>query len=186
MRADARRNRDKLIETAAACFAEKGVETSLEDIARRAGVGIGTLYRHFPTRENLVEAVYRREVEFLEAAADDLLARCPPEEALAQWLQLMVGYAATKRGMADSLRILFDARTGIFAEQPSRVARTLERLVSAAARAGRIRQDVEAPDVLQALSSLYSAPATPDWEARSRKVVALIMDGLRWGAPEKN
>src|SRR5260370_28602866 len=85
LRVDARRNRDKLIETAAAAFAEHGVDASLEDIARRAGVGIGTLYRHFPTREHLVEVVYRREVEGLCAAADELASHHPPDVALERW-----------------------------------------------------------------------------------------------------
>lgn len=183
MRADARRNRDKLVAIAAGAFAEHGVDTSLEDIARRAGVGIGTLYRHFPSREHLVEVVYRREVDLLCAASVDLSRRLPPEQALAQWLQLMVGYAATKRGMLDSLRILFDANCEIFKDSPNRIAGALETLIAAAAAEGTIRSDVAASDVLQALSGIYSAPATPDWEARSRRVVALILDGLRWGAP---
>src|SRR5271169_4831875 len=96
LRADARRNRDKLIETAAAAFAEHGVDASLEEIARRAGVGIGTLYRHFPTREHLVEVVYRREVEALCAATDDLARERAPDVALAEWMQRFVDYIATK------------------------------------------------------------------------------------------
>jgi AcrR family transcriptional regulator len=184
MRADARRNRDKLVAVAGAAFAEHGVNTSLEEIARRAGVGIGTLYRHFPTREHLVETVYRREVDLLCQASEDLVRRLPPDEALAEWMQNLVGYTATKRGMSDSLRILFDANSEIFADSPSRIARALESLVSAAAEAGTIRKDVAASDVLQALFGIYSAPATPDWEARSRRIVSLIMDGLRWRAKE--
>lgn len=185
MRADARRNREKLVAVAAAAFAEHGVNTSLEEIARRAGVGIGTLYRHFPTREHLVETVYRREVDLLCHASEDLARRLPPDEALAQWMQSLVGYTATKRGMSDSLRILFDADSEIFADSPSRIARALESLVAAAAAAGTIRKDVAAADVLQALFGIYSAPATPDWEARSRRIVSLIMDGLRWGATKE-
>lgn len=181
LRADARRNRDRLIAAAAACFAEHGVGTSLEEIARRAGVGIGTLYRHFPTREHLVEAVYRREIDLLSAAAEDLSARLPPDVALAEWLQLMVGYTATKRGMADSLRVLFDRK--VFGDGPSRVSRMLEELLSRAAEAGTIRRDVEATDVMQALSSLYHAPDTPDWQDRAQRIVRLVLDGLRYGAP---
>jgi AcrR family transcriptional regulator len=184
MRADARRNREKLVAVAAAAFAEHGVNTSLEEIARRAGVGIGTLYRHFPTREHLVEVVYRREVDLLCKAAEDLAHRLPPEAALAEWMQLLVGYAATKRGMADSLRILFDQNCDVFAESPNRIAGALERLLAAAAKAGTIRGDVAASDVLQALSGIYSAPDTPDWQARSRRIMSLIMDGLRWSAPK--
>ena len=94
LRADASRNREKLLAIAAAVFAEHGVDASLEEIARRAGVGIGTLYRHFPTREHLVEVLYRREVEALAAAAEDLARRHPPDVALAEWMQRFVGYIA--------------------------------------------------------------------------------------------
>jgi len=184
MRADARRNRDRLVEVAAEAFAANGVQTSLEDIAREAGVGIGTLYRHFPTREHLVEAVYRREVDALCRSADELAARLGPGEALEEWLRHLVSYAATKRGMMDSLRILFDTKSEIFAESPSRIAAGLEGLLKRAAEAGAIRQDVEAADLLQAMSGIYSAPDTPDWKTRSLRLVSLIMDGLRTGAPK--
>lgn len=183
MRADARRNRDKLLDVAARAFAAKGVQTSLEEIAREAGVGIGTLYRHFPTREHLVEAVYRREVDVLCEAADRLAETMPPGEALEEWLRHLVSYAATKRGMMDSLRILFDTRSEIFADSPSRIAGALEKLVRRASAAGDIRPDVEAADLLQAMSGMYSAPDTPDWQRRTLRLVALLMDGLKAGAP---
>ena len=182
LRADARRNRDKLLEVAAAVFAEDGIDASLEEIARRAGVGIGTLYRHFPTREHLVEVVYRREVEALSAAADDLARRHPPDLALAEWMQRFVGYIAAKRGMANSLRILFDRNSELFAETSGMVPLALQRLVDAAIADGSIRADVESSDILHALFGIYSAPAAPDWQDRSRRLVALLMDGLRWGA----
>ena len=183
MRADARRNREKLVEVAAAAFAEHGVQTSLEDIARTAGIGIGTLYRHFPTREHLVEAVYRREVDGLCQAADVLAAERAPDQALEEWLRQMVAYAATKRGMMDSLRILFDTGSEIFKDSPSRISGALERLLASASEAGLIRRDVESADILQAMSGIYSAPDTPDWKARSLRLVSLLMDGLRSGAP---
>ena len=104
LRADAQRNRDRLVEVAASVFAERGIDASLEEIARRAGVGIGTLYRHFPTREHLVEVVYRREVEALCAAAGELAARHPSDVALEEWMRRFVDYIATKRGLATSLR----------------------------------------------------------------------------------
>ena len=119
LRADARRNRDKLVEVAAAAFAEHGVDTSLEDIARRAGVGIGTLYRHFPTREHLVEVVYRREVEALCAAADELARQHAPDVALAEWMQRFVDYIAAKRGMANSLRILLTTNSDFSPRRPA-------------------------------------------------------------------
>jgi AcrR family transcriptional regulator len=182
LRVDARRNRDKLIETAAAAFAEHGVDASLEDIARRAGVGIGTLYRHFPTREHLVEVVYRREVEGLCAAADELARHHPPDIALEQWMQRFVDYIATKRGLAKSLRILLATNSTLFSDMSGRVTLALRRLVEAAVANGSIRGDIDSADVLQALSGIYSAPDTKDWRDRSRRLVALLMDGLRWGA----
>lgn len=184
LRADARRNRDRLIETAAAAFAERGVDTSLEDIARRAGVGIGTLYRHFPTREHLVEVVYRREVEALAGAADELARHHAPDVALAEWMQRFVDYIAAKRGMADSLRILLTTKSGLFAETSGMILHALRHLVDAAAADGSIRGDVDSADVALALSGIYAAPDTPDWHDRSRRLVSLLMDGLRWNSPQ--
>ena len=182
LRADARRNREKLLDVAAAAFAEAGVETSLEDIARRAGVGIGTLYRHFPTRESLVEQVYRHELEALGDTAEELAGRLAADVALEEWMQRFVSYLATKRGMADSLRLLMTTNSELFAKASGLVPQTLQRLLDAAAAARSIRGDVEASDILQALSGLYSAPAGPDWQPRARRLVGLLMDGLRWGA----
>jgi len=182
LRADARRNRERLVEVAAAEFAARGAEASLEEIARRAGVGIGTLYRHFPTREHLVEAVYRREVEALSAAADALARRLAPDVALAEWMQRFVDYIAAKRGMAESLRVLLTQKSGLFADTAGVVARAVERLVAAAVAEGSIRADVRGSDLLLALSGIYAAPDTPDWHERSRRIVRLLMDGLRAGA----
>jgi AcrR family transcriptional regulator len=179
LRADARRNRDKLIEAAAPAFAEHGTAASLEEIARRAGVGIGTLYRHFPTREHLVEVVYRREVEQLVAAADELARREAPDVALEQWMLRFVGYIAAKRGMADSLRLLYASNSELFAKASGLVPQTLQRLVESAIAAGLIRKDIQSGDLLQVLFGLYSAPDTPDWRVRSRRLVGLLMDGLR-------
>lgn len=184
LRADARRNREKLVEVAAALFAEQGVDASLEEIARRAGVGIGTLYRHFPTREHLVEVLYRREVEALCAAAEELAARHPADVALAEWMQRFVGYIAAKRGMAKSLRILLESHGERLADTYRKIPVALQRLVEAAVAEGRIRGDVDHADVLQALSGIYSAPDSPEWQARSRRLVGLLMDGLRHGAPK--
>jgi AcrR family transcriptional regulator len=182
LRADARRNRDRLVEVAAQAFAELGVDGSLEDIARRAGVGIGTLYRHFPTREHLVEVVYRREVEGLCAAADELLAARPAGDALAEWMQRFVGYIAAKRGMAESLKLLLQSKSDLFAETSGKIPAAFRRLVEAAVAEGSIRADIEPADILQALSGIYGAPDTPDWQDRSRRLMRLLVDGLRVGA----
>lgn len=182
LRADAQRNRDRLVEVAAAVFAERGIDASLEEIARRAGVGIGTLYRHFPTREHLVEVVYRREAEGLCAAAGELAGKYPSDVALEQWMQRFVDYIATKRGLATSLRILLTTNSTLFSDTSGRVSQALRQLVEAAVGEGTIRGDVDASDVLHALSGIYSAPDTPQWRDRSRRLVSLLMDGLRFGA----
>lgn len=182
LRADAQRNRDALVEVAAKAFAAEGVDASLEEIARQAGVGIGTLYRHFPTREHLVEVVYRREVEGLCAAADELASHHPADVALEQWMQRFVDYIATKRGLATSLRLLLTTNSTLFSDSSGRVTLALRRLVDAAVADGSIRGDVDSSDVLHALSGIYSAPDTKDWRDRSRRLVSLLMDGLRFGA----
>lgn len=182
LRADAQRNRDKLVEVAAQAFAADGVDVSLEDIAKRAGVGIGTLYRHFPTREHLVEVVYRREVEGLCQAAEELARDHPADVALELWMQRFVDYIATKRGLATSLRLLLSTNSTLFSDTSGRVSGAMRRLVEAAAAAGKIRADVDASDVMHALGGIYSAPNTPDWRERSGRLVKLLMDGLRFGA----
>lgn len=181
-RADARRNRDRLVEIAAAAFAEHGVDASLEDIARRARVGIGTLYRHFPRREHLVEIVYRREVEALCAAADTLSGQYPPDEALEQWMQRFVDYIATKRGLASSLRILTSTNSSLFSDTSGKVKLALQGLVGRAIAAGSIRGDIDSSDIMHALSGIYSAPESTEWRDRSRRLISVLMDGLRAGA----
>jgi AcrR family transcriptional regulator len=183
LRADARRNRDRLIVAAATAFARSGVDASLEAIAREAGVGPGTLYRHFATREALIEGVYRHEVEGLVAAAEELSATREPEVALAEWMQRFVGYMATKRGMRDSLRLMLESKSPLFAETSGLVPLAFRDLMERAVQAGVIRPDANSADVLHALSSIYSASDGPDWQERSKRLVALIMDGLRYGAP---
>ncbi len=182
MRADAQRNRDKLVEVAAQAFAADGVDASLEEIAKRAGVGIGTLYRHFPTREHLVEVVYRREVEGLCHAAEDLVREHPADVALELWMQRFVDYIATKRGLATSLRLLLTTNSTLFSDTSGRVSGAMRSLIEAAAASGKIRADVDASDVMHALGGIYSAPNTPDWRERSGRLVKLLMDGLRFGA----
>lgn len=182
LRADAQRNRDKLVKIAGLAFAEHGIDTSLEEIAERAQVGIGTLYRHFPTREHLVEVVYRHEVEILCQAADDLARKHPPGQALAQWLQRFVDYMAAKRGMADSLKLLLASNSEFFAEASGKIPAALQKLIDAAIAEGSIRADIDSSDVMHALSGIYGGPQTPDWRDRSKRLVALLMDGLRWGA----
>jgi AcrR family transcriptional regulator len=179
LRADARRNRAKLIEVASQAFAEHGVDVSLEEIARRTGVGIGTLYRHFPTREHLVEIVYRRELELLAGAATELLAEKSPDMALDEWMHRFVSYLAAKRGMATSLKLLFTSNSALFTEGTMRITAAFEKLLSAAIEAGTVRDDLHASDVLYTLFGIYSIPDAPDWRERAHRIVRLIMDGAR-------
>ena len=179
MRADARRNREKLVEVAAKAFAEQGAVASLEDIARRAGVGIGTLYRHFPTREHLVETAYRRELELLATAATELMAEYGPAAALEEWMNRFVSYMATKRGMASSLKLLFTSNATLFTEGSTLLLKTFERLLDNAVKTNAIKDDINAADVLSALFGIYSIPEGPEWRDRAHRLVRLVMDGLR-------
>ena len=182
LRADAQRNRDKLLAAASDAFAECGTDVSLEAVARRAGVGIGTLYRHFPTRDALVEAAYRAEVEHLARAADELLAEHPPDEALALWLDRFVEYAAAKRGMLEALRSLSAGREDFFAGTRVQIVGALTTLLDAAHAAGTIRDDVEPGDIMRATGAIWAMNDDEDWQANARKLLALLMDGLRAGA----
>ncbi len=180
MRVDARRNHDRLVTEAAAAFFERGIDVPLEEIARRSDVGIGTLYRHFPTRDALIEAVYRHEVELLCESADELATECPPGEALEEWLQRFVAYVATKRGMAAALKSVVGADSELFAESHRRVTAAVTGLVDAGVRASAIRDDVEPMDLLRAVSGICLATDREDWRDHARRLVALLMDGMRY------
>ena len=179
LRADARRNREKLIEVAVVAFTERGADASLEDIARQAGVGIGTLYRHFPTREHLVEVVYRRELELIATAATELMAEKSPADALEEWMHRFVSYMAAKRGMSSSLKLLFTSNSTLFAEGSKLLHVAFGELLDTAVKDGSIKGDIEAADVLNALFGIYSIPDGPDWRERAHRLVRLVMDGLR-------
>jgi AcrR family transcriptional regulator len=181
-RCDAVRNRDCLVEVASAAFAAGGVETSLEQIARTAGVGIGTLYRHFPTRDALVEAVYRHNVDELIAGAEELSETKPADEALAEFLLRFVEYVASKKGLATYLKSMVSADSSLFAESKQRVHSTVGRLITAAADAGTIRQGIDPEDVIHTLGGfcmMNDVNADPE---QGKRVARLIMDGLRYGA----
>src|SRR3954452_16138734 len=153
-RADACRNRDRLLDVAAQAVAECGVDASLEGIAKCAGVGIGTLYRHYPNRDALVEAVYRHNVDLLCDGAEELSATKPPDEALAEWMQRFVVYVASKKGLANYLKAVVSADSDLFVSTHQRVQQTISGLVDAAAGAGLIRPGVDGMDVLRALGGV--------------------------------
>jgi AcrR family transcriptional regulator len=182
-RADACRNRDRLLEVAAEAFAEQGVDTSLEKIAKAAGVGIGTLYRHYPTRDALVEAVYRHNVDLLCERAEELSATLPPDEALAAWMQAFVTYVASKKGLATYLKSVVSADSDLFETTLSKVRQTVDGLITAAAEAGTIRSGTEGMGLLRALSGVCLMSDQPADLQPGLDLAALLMDGLRYGAP---
>ncbi len=178
-RADSQRNRERLIAAAKAGFTEKGAEVSLEEVARRAEVGIGTLYRHFPTRETLIEAVYRREVQNLGEAADRLAAEAAPAEALRRWMVLFIDYIATKKVIAATLESLVGGGSDLYAASSVQITGAVTRLVEAAAGAGQIRPDTQPDDVLRALVGFAYGHAQPGWRESALRLVEILMAGLR-------
>jgi AcrR family transcriptional regulator len=179
LRKDAARNREKLLAAALELFAERGTEGSLEEVAKRAGVGIGTLYRHFPTRDALVEAVYRNEVAQLRAAADELLGELPPDRALEAWMRRFVEYGAAKRGMRGALQSMAGGKD-LFAETRGQVVEAVGVLLAAGAEAGTLRRDVEAEDVLRAMGAIWMVADGDDFAEQAMRVLRLVLDGLRY------
>jgi AcrR family transcriptional regulator len=181
LRADARRNRDRLLDAAVRAFSQAGPEeVTLDAIAKDAGVGIGTLYRHFPTREALVEAAYRNELARLCDAAPELLETLPPDQALRQWMDRFIDYMTTKRGMADALRAVIDSGGNPFAESRDRMTEAITTLVKAGSAAGTVRDDVDPGDVVASLSGVTLASGGPDQRDRAGRMLDLLMDGLRY------
>jgi AcrR family transcriptional regulator len=178
-RADSARNRQLLIDAAKAGFSEVGLNVSLEEIARRAGVGIGTLYRHFPSREAVMEAVYRREVEQLVNAVPHLLETLPAGKALHQWMHLFVNYIATKRLIAPSLGAAIGRASKPHATPAELITQAISILIKAAVRSGDVRKDIDPSDLLRALVGVSYGNPDPGWEASARRLIDILMDGLR-------
>jgi AcrR family transcriptional regulator len=176
-RADSARNRQLLIDAAKTGFSDVGLDVSLEEIARRAGVGIGTLYRHFPTREAVVEAVYRREVEQLAEAVPQLLQTSPAAEALHKWMHLFVDFIATKRIIAPSLAAAA-ARTST-PTSAELITSAIATLVKRAIASGDVRKDIDPSDLLRAMVGVSYGNPDAGWEASARRLIDLLMDGLR-------
>ncbi len=180
VRADAQRSLDALLRAAKEVFATVGVDATVRDIAQRAGVGLGTLYRHFPQRSDLIAAVFRREIDACADAATVLLAKHGPFEALARWMQNYAAFVATKRGLAKVLHSgdpAFDSLPGYF-EQRLRPA--LRTLLETAAASGEVRADVDADELLVAVASLCMSDRNAT-AGRAGRMVALLVDGLRYG-----
>lgn len=177
-RSDAQANRQKVLQAAHFQFAQDGPDASLNEVARRAGVGVATLYRHFPTRDDLVAAVYANEVQELEEAADRALATLPADEALAKWIDRFLDYAATKRGLGEALKALREK--GDERVNPrGALTESMDKLLRAGQEAGSIRAGVDGNDLLLAFAGLWSLPHDDEYAARTKRLAELVLAGLR-------
>jgi AcrR family transcriptional regulator len=182
MRADAQRNREQLLAAAAAAFAREGPEVTLESIAKDAGVGIGTLYRHFPSREALVDAAYRSELARLCDSVPVLLDAMAPDKAMRTWMDQFLEYMTTKRGMSDALRKVIAAGGNPFAESRTRLLAAFAALLKAGAADGTLRSDLDPADLLASMSGVSLAVGDPAQREQAGRLLDLLMDGLRYGA----
>ncbi|CUU55327.1 DNA-binding transcriptional regulator, AcrR family [Parafrankia irregularis] len=181
LRVDARRNRQRLLDAAVRLLPqeEDGAEVTLAAIAKEAGVGIGTLYRHFPTREALVDAAYRGELDRLCDSVDGLVRDLPPDQALREWMDRFVDYMATKRGMGGALRALVAAGGDPFVNSRRRLTDAVAMLLAAGVSAGVLRADVTADDLLLGISGVTLATADRGDRAQVGRLLDLLLDGLR-------
>jgi AcrR family transcriptional regulator len=178
-RADALRNRERVLEAAKTVFSAGGPDASLEAVAREAGVGIGTLYRHFPTREALYEAVYRREVEQLSELAEELKGEAAPVEALRRWLRSNVEFVATKKGMATALALAAGPPSELTAFSFERLTKAIRMLLERAVAAGEVRADITPEDLLRTLVGMCMLHDQPGWQASVVRMLDVLVDGLR-------
>jgi AcrR family transcriptional regulator len=178
-RADAQRNRIRLLETAKAAFAERGPGASLDEIARTAGVGAGTLYRHFPTRDALIEAVYRNETEQLVAAASRLADAHSPTGALREWLLLFVDYMATKHGMYEALNSIVGGTSELYSASTKQMKWAMAKLIDRAVASGDIRLDLDPLDLLRALAGVANVSAGLAGKQAAKRMVDILIAGIR-------
>ncbi|MGW3248547.1 TetR/AcrR family transcriptional regulator [Streptomyces sp. NPDC001070] len=177
LRADAQRNEDRLLKAAAAAFARDGAAASVKDIAREAGVGVGTLYRRFPSKELLIEATYRHEVQVLCEAAPELAASLPPADALRTWMERFIDFMATKHGMADALRVVLTDE-GERLETRAHLADAVGRLLAAGVSRGEARPEVDARDVLMTLGGISFMAGTERQPDLAAKLIDLLLHGI--------
>ena len=178
-RADAVRNRERVLEAAKVVFSAGGPEASLEAVARTAGGGIGTLYRHFPTREALFEAVYRREVQHLADLAEQLKQKAQPMEALRQWMRSNVKFVATKKGMSAALALAAYKNSKLSSYSFDRLTRAVGTLLDRAIAAGEIRDDISPEDLIRTLVGMCYMHDQPGWQTSVLRLVDVFIDGLR-------
>ncbi|MFG2265933.1 TetR/AcrR family transcriptional regulator [Streptomyces sp. NPDC048720] len=182
LRADARRNRERILEAAVRAFSDKGPDVAIDTIAKAAGVGSATLYRHFPTREALIEAAYRNELARVCDSAAKLLADNPPDRAIRLWMDDFIDYVAAKQGMADALRAAVASGADPFAETLDKLGTALGTLLHAGADAGLLRPDIDTLDVGFSLAGVALITSAPDQRERAGRLLDLLLDGLRYGA----
>jgi AcrR family transcriptional regulator len=179
LRIDAQRNRERILEVAKEEFTRSGADTSLDEIAKQAGVGPGTLYRHFPTREQLLVAVYRTEMEKLVAAEQKLAASMPPIEALRAWLFMFVDAVAAKQIIAPALNALVGDPKKVFEASHAQMWEVVRALVKRAIKSGDIRKDLDPVDLLRALIGVANVASSPDWQQSARRLVDILLTGSR-------
>jgi AcrR family transcriptional regulator len=178
-RADAQRNRDRVLEVAKEAFTRSGGDASLDDIAKQAGVGAGTLYRHFPSRDELLEAVYRTEVEKLAAAEQKFADTMSPIEALRAWMFLFIDYIATKKIIAPALNTLVGGPSKVYETSQAQIWEAIRALVKRAIKSGDIRTDLDPIDLLRALIGVANVASSPDWQQSARRLVDILITGSR-------
>jgi AcrR family transcriptional regulator len=179
LRSDAERNRKRILEVAKAAFTRDGAEASLDEIAKQAGVGAGTLYRHFPTRDALIEGVYRNEVEQLAAAAGRFAEAMSPIEALRAWMLLFVDYIAAKHIIAPALNSVVGGPSRLYEGSRGLTQGAIDELVKRAKKSGNLRRDLDASDLLRALIGVSHVGAGPDWQQSARRLVDILIAGSR-------
>jgi AcrR family transcriptional regulator len=178
-RTDAQRNRERILEVAKQAFTRSGANASLDDIAKETGVGAGTLYRHFPTRDALIEAVYRTEVEKLAAAQRKFSESLPPIDALRAWMLLFVDYIGTKQIIGPALNSLVGGPSKLYEGSRAQVQGAIDALVKRAIKSGDIRRDLEPFDLLRALIGVSHVASGPDWQQSARRLVDILITGSR-------
>ncbi len=178
-RVDAQRNRERILEIAKQAFTRSGVDISLDEVAKQAGVGAGTLYRHFPTRDALLEAVYRSEVEKLAAAEQKFAETMPPIDALRAWMLLFVDYIAAKQIIAPALNTMVGGPSKVFQSTGDQIKRAIRALVKRAIKSGDIRPDLDPLDLLRALIGVSNVASAPDWPQSAKRLVHILIAGSR-------
>lgn len=184
-RTDAQRNRERILEVAKDAFTRHGAEASLDEIAKAAGVGPGTLYRHFPTRDALIEAVYHTEVAKLAAAQRELSAQLPPVEALRAWMLLFVDYIAAKHIIAPALNTLVGGPSKLYEGSRAHIQEAIDALVKRAIKSGDIRKDLLPFDLLRALIGVSNVASGPEWQESAKRLVDILITGSRPSVREK-